>query len=91
MSLHSRSLVASSLLASLTMVSVQSMAQAQVEKPNIVLIVSDDFGYGDMGVYGGGENRGMPTPNFDRMANEGHAILLLLRPAELHARARGDA
>ena len=62
MSIHSRSLVASSLLASLTMVGAQSMAQAQVEKPNIVLIVSDDFGYGDMGVYGGGENRGQPTP-----------------------------
>src|SRR5271170_4601788 len=71
MSIHSRSLVASSLLASLTMVSVQNMAQAQVEKPNIVLIVSDDFGYGDMGAYGGGENRGQPTPNLDRMAAEG--------------------
>jgi arylsulfatase A-like enzyme len=71
MSIHSRSLVASSVLASLTMVSVQSMAQAQVEKPNIVLIVSDDFGYGDMGVYGGGENRGQPTPSLDRMAAEG--------------------
>lgn len=40
-------------------------------KPNIVLIVSDDFGYGDAGVYGGGENRGMPTPHLDRMADEG--------------------
>ena len=48
-----------------------STAQAQVAKPNIILIVSDDFGYGDMGAYGGGENRGMPTPNLDRMANEG--------------------
>jgi arylsulfatase A-like enzyme len=41
------------------------------QKPNIVLIVSDDFGYGDAGVYGGGENRGMPTPHLDRMAVEG--------------------
>jgi hypothetical protein len=31
-------------------------------KPNIFLIVSDDHGYGDIGVYGGGEGRGMPTP-----------------------------
>jgi arylsulfatase A-like enzyme len=46
------------------------MAKAQ-RKPNIVLIVSDDFGYGDAGVYGGGENRGMPTPHLDRMAVEG--------------------
>jgi arylsulfatase A-like enzyme len=33
--------------------------------------VSDDFGYGDAGIYGGGAGRGMPTPNLDRLANEG--------------------
>jgi arylsulfatase len=49
------------------------VAQA-ADKPNIVLIVSDDFGYGDAGVYGGGPNRGMPTPNIDRMADEGMAF-----------------
>ncbi|HET6275653.1 MAG TPA: arylsulfatase [Candidatus Cybelea sp.] len=43
----------------------------QSRKPNIVLIVSDDTGYGDLGAYGGGEGRGIPTPSFDRMANEG--------------------
>ena len=46
-------------------------AQAQTQKPNIILIVSDDFGYGDAGPYGGGENRGMPTPALDRLASEG--------------------
>lgn len=45
--------------------------QAKPEKPNIILILSDDFGYGDAGVYGGGPGRGMPTPNLDRMAQEG--------------------
>jgi arylsulfatase A-like enzyme len=45
-------------------------AQQQV-KPNILLIVSDDTGYGDLGPYGGGEGRGMPTPAFDQMAAEG--------------------
>jgi arylsulfatase A-like enzyme len=46
-------------------------AQAPAKKPNILFIVSDDTGYGDLGPYGGGVGRGMPTPNIDRMADEG--------------------
>ena len=42
-----------------------------VKKPNIILLVSDDTGWGDLGPYGGGRGRGMATPNFDRMAREG--------------------
>jgi arylsulfatase A-like enzyme len=41
------------------------------EKPNIILILSDDFGYGDSGPYGGGVGRGMPTPSLDRLSSEG--------------------
>src|SRR6476660_2301013 len=48
-----------------------AQAQAPAQKPNIILILSDDFGYGDAGAYGGGENRGMPTPSLDRLAAEG--------------------
>jgi arylsulfatase A-like enzyme len=44
------------------------------KKPNILLIVSDDTGWGDLGPYGGGEGRGMPTPNFDRMAADGMTL-----------------
>jgi len=46
-------------------------AIAADKKPNILLIVSDDTGFGDLGPYGGGEGRGMPTPTFDRMAADG--------------------
>ncbi|MCF1709727.1 arylsulfatase [Tabrizicola sp. J26] len=46
-------------------------AEAQDKKPNILFIVSDDTGYGDLGPYGGGEGRGMPTPNIDKLAKEG--------------------
>ncbi len=46
-------------------------AASAAEKPNILFIVSDDTGYGDLGPYGGGEGRGMPTPNIDRLASEG--------------------
>jgi len=41
------------------------------KQPNIILLVTDDTGWGDLGAYGGGEGRGMPTPNFDRLADEG--------------------
>jgi len=41
------------------------------QRPNIIMIVSDDTGYGDLGPYGGGAGRGMPTPNIDRLSAEG--------------------
>nr|WP_246413939.1 arylsulfatase [Martelella radicis] len=47
------------------------MPAKAAQKPNILLIVSDDTGYGDLGPYLGGEERGMPTPNLDRLAAEG--------------------
>src|SRR5215212_2388367 len=50
---------------------VSAQAPAQPRKPNIILIVSDDTGYGDLGPYGGGVGRGMPTPNLDRLSQEG--------------------
>ena len=51
--------------------SAGSAIAAEDGKPNILLIVADDHGYGDIGVYGGGEGRGMPTPSLDKMADEG--------------------
>ena len=44
---------------------------AQQKKPNFIVIMTDDVGWGDLGCYGGGENRGCPTPNLDRIASEG--------------------
>jgi arylsulfatase len=57
-------------LAMLALLMAALPAGAQ-QKPNIILILSDDFGYGDSGPYGGGAGRGMPTPNIDRLADEG--------------------
>jgi arylsulfatase A-like enzyme len=54
-----------------TSLCIISVAGAADTKPNILFIVSDDTGYGDLGPYGGGEGRGMPTPSFDRMAADG--------------------
>ena len=39
--------------------------------PNVVLMLADNVGWGDIGVYGGGEIRGMPTPRIDSIAASG--------------------
>jgi arylsulfatase A-like enzyme len=44
-------------------------------KPNIVLILMDNLGYGELGVYGGGILRGAPTPRIDALASEGMRLL----------------
>jgi arylsulfatase len=44
------------------------------DNPNIVLVLMDNFGYGEPGVYGGGEIRGAPTPNIDSIAHEGFQL-----------------
>ncbi len=41
------------------------------KKPNIVYILTDDVGWGELGWQGGGKHRGTPTPALDRMADEG--------------------
>ena len=45
-------------------------------KPNIVLVLMDNFGYGEVGVYGGGVLRGAATPNIDSIAAEGFQLTL---------------
>ncbi|MFL9485127.1 arylsulfatase [Chitinophagaceae bacterium LWZ2-11] len=41
------------------------------KKPNILILLIDDMGYGDIGVFGGGYTIGAPTPNMDKLAHEG--------------------
>jgi arylsulfatase len=49
---------------------VASGAVAQ-EKPNIVLVFMDNFGWGEPGFNGGGIIRGAPTPRLDTLASQG--------------------
>jgi arylsulfatase len=41
------------------------------KKPNIIYILADDVGWGELGWQGGGKHRGTPTPELDKMAYEG--------------------
>jgi arylsulfatase A-like enzyme len=43
-------------------------------RPNIVLILMDNFGYGEIGLYGGGVLRGAPTPNIDSIGYQGFQL-----------------
>ena len=42
-----------------------------IAKPNIVLILADNLGWGELGCYGGGELRGAKTPRIDNLASQG--------------------
>lgn len=44
---------------------------AQADKPNVVLMLADNLGYGDVSSYNGGIRGGMRTPRIDRLASEG--------------------
>lgn len=64
-------LIAAVAVAGAAFAATTAAAQDAAEKPNILLIISDDTGYGDLGAYLGGEARGMPTPNLDQLASDG--------------------
>src|SRR6476660_6664423 len=55
-------------IAALSFFSVNLIAQSNLKKPNIILIVADDLGYGDVGCYG---QQKIETPNIDRLAKQG--------------------
>jgi arylsulfatase len=64
-------IIAIALASVLSIVAGPASAQTAGKKPNVVFILADNVGYGDLGPYGGGELRGAPTPRIDQLAREG--------------------
>ncbi len=56
------------------LLTLPSPASAQ-DQPNVVLVFMDNFGWGELGVYGGGILRGAETPRIDQLAAEGMRLL----------------
>jgi arylsulfatase A-like enzyme len=67
-----------------SLLSVTAAAEA-ADRPNIILILTDDMGFGDVGIYGG---KFVPTPNIDRMAGEGIRFMQYYSAAPISSASR---
>jgi arylsulfatase len=57
------------------MLALFTHAAIAADKPNVVLVLMDNFGWGELGCYGGGILRGAPTPRIDKLVSEGMRLL----------------
>lgn len=57
--------------AAVSALSNTSVPAQPASKPNIVFLLMDNLGYGEVGCYGGGITRGAATPRIDKLATEG--------------------
>jgi arylsulfatase A-like enzyme len=70
-----------------TLLSITQAAAADT-KLNVIFMLADNVGYGDLGPYGRGELRGAPTPRIDQLAGEGLRLTnYLVEPACTPSRA----
>jgi arylsulfatase A-like enzyme len=61
---------------------VPSFAAATAARPNIVVILADDFGYGSLGAYGA-DPKLIHTPHLDRLAREGRRFTAAYTPSSV--------
>ena len=96
--------IRNALLPALLFVLLSSTALFAIEKPNVIFILADDLGMGDLGCYG---QQKLKTPNIDSIASEGirftdhysgntvcspsRAVLMTgQHPGHVHCRGNGD-
>ncbi len=63
------------LLAISVVLASTGLVAGQEQKPNFVLMVMDNLGWGEIGAYGGGILRGADTQRLDKLAEEGLKLL----------------
>lgn len=68
------------LLAALLLAPLADLPAADLKRPNVILILADDLGYGDLGCYGATK---VKTPNIDRLANEGRRFMHAYTPGSV--------
>ncbi len=58
-----------------------SQQQSEAQRPNIIVILADDFGWGSVGSYGA--PAALKTPNIDRLAQEGRRFTNAYAPSSV--------
>ncbi|MCR9105659.1 MAG: sulfatase [Gammaproteobacteria bacterium] len=66
---------------------IQTLAPGIVHRPNIVFVLYDDLGYGDLG-YGARDSRMIATPSIDALASDGVVLSDFHSPAPVCTPAR---
>jgi len=64
----------------LSLLAVALLSAAEPSKPNIIVILADDYGYGSASSYGA---KGVETPNIDRLAKEGRRFTNAYAPGSV--------
>ena len=68
----------SSIMLLLSLLASAQLHAQSAEMPNVILMLADNVGYGDIGAFQGGDIRGMPTPRIDQLASEGLTLTQFL-------------
>ena len=67
---------------------IPGLLQAEARRPNLIVVLCDDLGYGDLACYG---NDVVQTPNIDQFAAEGIKLLVAMLQRQIVPRPVRDS